>query len=127
VKQVVLDASALLALVHDEPGGEVVETLLENSVMSAVNWSEVVQRSRSVGVDVDGLRSEVEALGVAVLSFDAVDAESTAELWSAGTRSGLSLADRACLALARRLEGVAVTANRSWRALGSEIEIRVIR
>ncbi len=66
---VVLDASALLAYLQDEPGDEAVEAVLAESVMSSVNWAEVVQKSVAAGVVVDGMREDLEALGKRDRSF----------------------------------------------------------
>jgi PIN domain nuclease of toxin-antitoxin system len=105
-----------------------VERLLDGASMSTVNWSEVVQKSRARGVDVDGLRAEVEALGLSLVPFSAEDAEVAAELWASVPRAaGLSLADRACLALARRLGATAVTADRTWQDLRIEVQVTAIR
>ncbi|HET7044622.1 MAG TPA: type II toxin-antitoxin system VapC family toxin [Gaiellaceae bacterium] len=123
----VLDASALLALLHAEPGAPVVEDAVERAVISAVNWSEVQQRRVAHGVDGTGLRADVEGLGVAIEPFTAEDAEQAAELWAPTRSLGLSLADRACLALALRLGRPALTADRAWLELDVGVEIRSIR
>ena len=123
----VLDASALLALLQGEPGGEVVEELIETATISSVNWSEVVQKTLDKQADVEGLRLELEALGLEVVPFTAVVAETTARLRSATRQAGLSLGDRACLATAAVLGLPAVTADRVWPDLGLPIEIRVVR
>lgn len=95
----VLDASALLALLHEEPGADIVEPLLEEAVISSVNWSEVVQKSLSRDVELDGLREDLEALGLVIAPFTVEDAEASALLHGETAEVGLSLADRACLAL----------------------------
>jgi PIN domain nuclease of toxin-antitoxin system len=123
----VLDASALLAVLHDESGGAEVVPITAAAAMSAVNWSEVYQRMLAFGIDVAGARAEVEDLGVDIVPFDAEHAEAAGELWSEARGAGLSLADRACLALARRLGVPAVTADRAWGRLDLGVEIRVIR
>lgn len=123
----VLDASALLALLHAEQGAEVVEEAVEQAAMSTVNWSEVYQRWVARGVDVGGLRADVGALGLEIAPFTADDAERAAELWPATRHSGVSLGDRACLALALRLGLPALTADRSWLDLDLDVEIRAIR
>ncbi|BBM68884.1 type II toxin-antitoxin system VapC family toxin [Rhodothermus marinus] len=120
---VVLDASALLAWLHDEPGGDQVEALLEVAVMSAVNWSEVLQKSLARGVAVEGLREDLEALGLQIEPFIIRDAEIAAGLWEQTRPLGLSLADRACLALGLRLGWPVVTADRAWQALGSQVRL----
>ena len=123
----VLDASALIALLWDEPGAEAVEPQLGRAVVSAVNWAEVLQRYRAHGIDTEGKRDSVEALGVDVEAFSATDAETVAELWELTRRAGLSLADRACLALARRLGVAAVTADRAWGSVDVGVEVVLIR
>jgi len=71
----VLDASALLAYLQNEPGSEVVEAVLLESALSSVNWTEVVQKAIAAGVDVTGLREDVQALGLTILPFTPEEAE----------------------------------------------------
>ncbi len=123
----VVDASALLAYLLDEPGSEVVESLSVAAVISTVNWVEVVERSLDRGTDVIGMREEVEELGVTVTPFAVEDAERAARLRQRTRAVGLSLGDRACLALASRLGVPAITADRAWLDLDVGIEIVCIR
>lgn len=123
----VLDASALLAMLHSEPGGDVVQGLLKTAAISTVNWSEVIQKALDRNVEVQGLRQDLEALGLKILPFSADHAERTASLRADTLHLGLSLGDRACLALAAELGIPAVTADRVWKDLAIGIEIRVAR
>lgn len=123
----VLDASALLAMLHGEPGGEVVEELLSTSAISSVNWSEVIQKSLERQTEVEGLREDLESLGLAIVPFTASLAESTARLRQPTRSAGLSLGDRACLALAHDLGCPAFTADKVWKDVPVGVEIRVIR
>ncbi|HYG65171.1 MAG TPA: type II toxin-antitoxin system VapC family toxin [Thermoanaerobaculia bacterium] len=123
----VLDASALLAVLHDEPGGDLVESLLETAVVSSVNWSEVLQKALERQTDLRGLREDLESLGLEILAFTAAQAERAAQLRSTTRHLGLSLADRACLALAAELELPAITTDRVWQDLALDIEIRLAR
>lgn len=123
----VLDASALLAALHGEPGGDQVENQLENAVISAINWSEVLQKCLSREVDIRGLREDLEALGLHIEPFTVEDGELAARFWMLTREQGLSLGDRACLALALRLGLPAFTADRSWADLKVDVEIKVIR
>jgi len=125
--EVILDASALIALLWDEPGADAVEPLLDRAVVSAVNWAEVLQRYRAHGVETAGKRESVEALGVEIEDFTADDADTVAELREPTRRAGLSLADRACLALARRLGLPAHTADRAWRKVDVGVAVVLIR
>ena len=121
----VLDASALLVWLQTEPGAEMVEAELASAAISSLNWSEVLQKSLVHGVEITGLREDMEALGLAIVPFDVDDAEQTARLWSSG--SGLSLADRACLALGLRHGVPVLTADRAWAQISLDIDVRVIR
>ena len=123
----VLDASVLLAMLHAEPGGDIVQGLLQTAVMSTVNWSEVVQKALDRQVEVQGLRQDLEGLGLRILPFTADQAERTASLRAETRHLGLSLGDRACLALAAELDLPAVTADRAWKDLAIGIEIQVAR
>jgi PIN domain nuclease of toxin-antitoxin system len=123
----VLDASALLAMLQNEPGGDLVQELLETAAISSVNWSEVTQKALERQMEIEELRHDLEALGLEIMPFTAVLAETTARLRSATRQAGLSLGDRACLALAAILGLPAVTADRIWPDLGLPLKIRVVR
>ena len=121
----VLDASAVLALLQEEGGADEVESLLDGASMSCVNLSEVIQKAEQHGVDTEGLEYDLEALGIEFRDFAMSLARPTAELWSAG--SGLSLGDRACLALAQTIDASAVTTDGRWAEAITSIDVRVIR
>ncbi|GIV70883.1 PIN domain-containing protein [Caldilinea sp.] len=87
----VLDVSALLAWLQDEPGAAAVKEVLSGSAMSSVNWAEVLQKSLAHGVDIADLREAMEALGLVIVAFDSTLAERAARLWL--THKTLSLAD----------------------------------
>ncbi len=122
---IVLDASALLALLEEEPGADAVERVLDGSMMSCVNLAEVLQKAEQHAVNVEGLEYDLEALGVEFAPFDTPAARSSAELWGSGR--GLSLGDRACLALASSFDGVALTADRRWVDAGLDVQVELIR
>jgi ribonuclease VapC len=123
----VFDASALLALLHRERGVEAAEAALEGAAMSTVNWVEVHQRSLARRVDVTGLRTELQALGLELVPLSVDDAEHAAELRERTRHLGLSLADRACLALASRLDRTVLTTDRAWLDLDLGIHVQAIR
>ncbi len=122
---VVLDASAVLAMLLDEPGGEVVETTIADSIVSAVNWSEVVQKAKRHGIDMTDMYAGLQSMGLTVVPFNVDDAEQSAYLWQLS--SSLALADRACLALGIKLGAPVWTADRYWATVESGAEVRVIR
>jgi len=124
---VVLDASAVLALLYREPGHEQVATCLDGAVISAVNWSEVRQKLAQHGAK-PALADILIALGADVLPFTADAAVVAAGFWPVTRSRGLSLADRACLAVARgAVDGVAVTADAAWVGLDLGVPVRLIR
>ena len=127
VSPFVIDASALLAFLRREPGAERVGAVLSGATISAVNWSEVVQKSIAHGLDHAGRRADLEVIGLRVEPFLAEDAEAAASLWIRTKDVGLSLADRACLALSQRLDATALTADRAWLRLRAGIRIESIR
>jgi ribonuclease VapC len=130
----VLDASALLAYLRDEPGAEVVsEAIAGGAAVSAVNLAEVLSRVADRGRDPAALvvrMTERGLLGgaIAVESFTTADAVETARLRPLTRKAGLSLGDRACLTLARRLEAPALTADLAWPGAGDlAVELRQVR
>ena len=124
---VVLDASALLAYLREEPGADLVDGLLVNARMASVNWAEVVQKSLSTGVNVDGMLEDVQTLGMRIEPFLPDDGERAGRLWPLTRRQGLSLGDRACLSLGLRLGLTVVTCDRAWAQLPIELEIKLLR
>jgi ribonuclease VapC len=123
---VVLDASALLAVLYGEKGADVVEELLDDGRVSAVNWSEVLQKLAQKGADPADANALL-LLGVEIEPFTAVDAVQAAELHAVTREFGLSLADRACLALACRLGVTAVTADRAWAKAEFDVPVQLVR
>ena len=125
--KVVLDASALLALLHNEPGADHVTEVLDEALVSAVNWAEVVQKSLSRQVDVEGMQQDFSDAGVIFEPFSSNQAETAARLCLKTHQLGLSLADRACLALAIEKNARVITADRVWSELDLDVEVRLIR
>lgn len=123
----VLDASALLALLAGEPGADEVEALLDGAIMSAVNLAEVLQESEQHGIETEGLEFDLEALGLELSPFDVLQARAATGIWARAPRAGLSLGDRACLALADAIGGTAVTTDRRWSRTKHGVPVRVLR
>jgi ribonuclease VapC len=127
VNDVVLDASALLAVLRAEPGAERVEQRRERARIGAVNLSEVVAKLIEDGVPEAEIRLAIGRLELDVHAFDAQHAYLAGILRKPTRTFGLSLGDRACLALAQSLGALALTADRSWSRLDLGIAIEVIR
>jgi PIN domain nuclease of toxin-antitoxin system len=123
----VLDASALLATIQEEPGAAEIDTRLEDACISAVNLSEVIAKLIDRGTPAD-LASEVLAeLDLDVRPFDRAQGEHAGSLRPVTRALGLSLGDRACLALAAALGRTVVTTDRAWARLDLGIAIEVMR
>lgn len=120
----VLDASALLAWLLNEPGVDQIE--FPKAIINSVNWSEVVQKAEAHGVKTQSLRKDLEALGLRFTSFGLEEGEVAARLFPKTKNFGLSSGDRACLATAKVYGGVAVTADRIWQKLKG-VKIKIIR
>jgi ribonuclease VapC len=100
--------------------------VLSSSVVSTVNWSEVLQKLHSGGGRLDEALELVD-YGLELIPFDADHALETARLWDDTRQAGLSFADRACIATAVRLGLNVMTTDRSWAALDLPIEVVVLR
>jgi ribonuclease VapC len=124
---IVLDSSALLALLFFEPGCERVAELIPQSCMSTVNLAEVLGRLARDGRALDEVLDQIQQMGVAWIAFDREMAIGAAALLPLTAALGLSLGDRSCLALARLRNLPAVTADRAWANLDLAIAIEVIR
>lgn len=123
---VLLDASALLAAVNEEPGGERVAECLDDAAISAVNLAEVATKLREFGWRGTEVADLVVDLQLEVLPFDQQDALKTADLRGPTRTLGLSLGDRACLATAQRTGYRVLTADAAWsrtRLRGVRIEV----
>jgi PIN domain nuclease of toxin-antitoxin system len=123
----VLDASALLAYVFKEPGADVVSKVVETACMSSVNLSEVLTRIARDGREPAGFAARIERSNLEVVPFIAKDALATANLEPQTRRFGLSLGDRACLALGLARREAVYTADRIWSQLDIGIKVVSIR
>lgn len=123
----VLDASAVLALLHREPGAETVRSILEDSAISTVNLSEVIAKLVETGTDPDKAILLTQAQPFQPMDHTLEQAQVAGALRATTRQAGLSLGDRACLALALALKLPVYTADRAWRDLPLEIDVRPIR
>ena len=125
----ILDASAFLALMLGERGGEVVLAVARGSLISAVNFCESMTRAIDRGHDSEDVRRIVRRLEIGIAPFEAELAQRAADLRGATRAPGISLGDRACLALAQATGRPIYTADQRWADLDLDlgIDIRLIR
>lgn len=114
MSEAVLDSSALLALMLDEPGAERVADVLPGALMSAANYAEVLTKLGERGFPMDQAREAVIGLGVEIVDLDADQALVAASLRPVTRQAGLSLGDRICLALGSRNRSLVLTADKAW-------------
>lgn len=123
----VLDASAVLALLNQEPGMDRVAAVLADSCMGTVNYCEVLGKLIDAGLPETEARESIELLNVEVIPFDVDTARLAAVLRPTTKKLGLSLGDRSCLALALSRRNAALTAERAWAKLKVGVKIELIR
>ncbi len=123
----VLDASAILALLLDEPGAARIEAVLGSGCVSAVNVAEVITKLMDKGFQRQQALGLWSGLGATVVDYTAEQAIETGLLRTATAEAGLSLGDRACLTLAARLGATALTTDRAWTRVQLGIAIELVR
>ena len=127
MSSVVLDASALIALLRDEPGSELVlKAVQQGACISAVNYSEVLKKlhERGDASDLDSIMREAE---IDIEPFDAASARAAADLYLPTKEHGMSFADRACIALAIAKQRPLYTAERKMDQLGLSVRVRLLK
>jgi ribonuclease VapC len=122
-----LDASAVLALLNREPGWVAVKEQVPGALISAVNLAEVIGKLVDARVPHPDACAAVEFLGLSVVEFDGEMAREAGRLRAVTRTEGLSLGDRACLATATRLGVAVLTSDRSWLRLDLGVAVRCLR
>jgi ribonuclease VapC len=110
----VLDSSAVMAVMFAEPGQERVLATLPGALLSAVNLAEIISTLASRGVDAGIAEAAVRRLGVEIVDFSASHARVTGQLRTATKAAGLSLGDRACIAVGIERQAEILTTDRAW-------------
>ena len=122
----VLDASALLALLYREPGSVVVERYFAQAVVSSVNFSEVAAKLSDRGIESQEVLEILSGLGLEVREFDIELALMAGALREVTRPLGLSLGDRACLALGIAEGAPILTTDRAWAGVPMETAAEVV-
>jgi PIN domain nuclease of toxin-antitoxin system len=126
MSDIVLDASALLALLKDEPGGSKVAQRLSASCISAINYAEVVSYFIHAGMPASAVDAMLSPLPIIIIAADAHLARLAGRLRAITAEAGLSLGDRFCIALAIREGLPAWTADRQWRVVSAHVGAEII-
>jgi ribonuclease VapC len=127
VADVVLDASVVLAAVFKEPGYEALLELDERPFVSTVNLAEVRARLSNRGLDRPAIDTALGFVKMTAVDFTNEHATLSADLRPTTRGAGLSLGDRACLALAQKRGAIALTADRAWAGIDASVDVRVVR
>jgi PIN domain nuclease of toxin-antitoxin system len=127
VAKVVLDASALLAYLRSERGADRIAASIGDAIISAVNHAEVVSKLILRGASLPVVQKALGYLDLDVVDFDRDLAEASGELIMQTKSLGLSLGDRACLALAARESLPVLTTDRAWSDLDIGVEVQLVR
>lgn len=123
---VVLDASAILALLKGERGASKVAGVIADASVCAVNQAEVISHFVQLGAPLEDIRAMLGALPYTVIAADDALAWEAGSLRAVTASAGLSLGDRCCLALAKRLGVAAYTADKAWREIAGEVAAKVV-
>ncbi len=123
----VLDSSAVLVLLGNEDGADEVDAILLHAVVSAVNVAEVISKLQERGGTDETIDAALADLDLKVISFDKAQADKAGKLRQATRSRGLSLGDRACLALAAHYDATAVTTDRAWNDLPGIARLLLVR
>ena len=121
-----LDASAVLALLHQEPGAKTVEGALGDALMSVVGMAEVASRFHRRGMPPALVARMLRPMPVTLVPADADLCWAAARLHGVTANAGLSLGDSVCLALAKRDRLPAWTANETWKDVADEIGVKLV-
>jgi ribonuclease VapC len=123
-----LDASAVLALLFSETGSETVASALQqhDCRITAVNQAEVIAKLIDRGLTHNDVKQALSSLPITVIDSTATDGEAAGYLRSVSRNLGLSLGDRLCLAAGQRLNTPVMTADQAWLGLSDALELTII-
>lgn len=123
---IVLDASALLALLHQEPGWQNVAERIGGAIISTVNLMEVMDKLAQQGMTAEAVKNALDFLKLDIRDFTRPLAKAASALLPHTKPFGLSLADRACLSVAKMEKAIALTGDRVWQQVQEAIGVEVL-
>ena len=128
MNEFVLDSSAVLAYLHKETGWQIVEQILQTAdcLISTVNYSEIISKLVEKGLPIDAICNALDALNLKLIDFDNILSMSAGLLIVRTKPAGLSLGDRACLALAKHHNIPVLTADKAWKKIDIGVSIKTL-
>lgn len=123
----ILDTSALIALIHREPGWETVQAVLDHSAVCAIHLTEAITKLTRKGGEPRLVERYLRALPMPILPWDEELAWESRDLAPLAWTHGLSLADRACLTIARHHGAIAMTSDTEWESLKLDVRVELFR
>ncbi len=127
MKRRVVDTSAIMAILLDEPGQDVAANLASGGILSSVNFAEILTKCVEKAVPPDVARIYVRDANIEIVTFGVEDALVSAALFAKARKGVLSLGDRACIATAIARKATVVTADRAWATLDLGCPVELIR
>ena len=127
MSEVALDASALLALLREEPGQQIVRKHLAQSMISTVNIAEVLSKAIEIKIGIGEAVAKIRALPLTVIPFDFEQAAICGSMREPTRHLGLSLGDRSCLALGLVRNIPVLTTESEWAKVDLGVTVKVIR
>jgi ribonuclease VapC len=127
-KSCVLDASALMALINNEPGAEFIEEYIEHACISSINFTEVLSKMLEQDVPAEAAQAVLDNFNLEVIAFEQKQILGTSLLRTQTKQYGLSLADRICLDLGKLLKLPIITTDQIWKKLkNQDFNVIVVR
>jgi len=124
---IVLDSSALLAVILDEPGADRVSATFPEALISAATLAEILSKAHQRGLTIDGSYRRIVNFGIGIVPVTALQARIAAEISRAPRKLDLSLGDRLCIALAISLTCELITSDRGIAAFEAGVPITLFR
>lgn len=122
----ILDASALIAMLKAEPGGDMVAAAIADARMGVFNHAEVISHFANLGMPADAIDAMLSPLPITLVPADTALAHAAGHMRAITASAGLSLGDRFCLALARHEGRPAWTADRAWADVAEAVGVEVV-